>query len=213
MTARRIRPAARPFGVWNRTRRTAAHLGLGLCAALVLSGPAAQAQPPAQRVVSLGGAVTEIAVELGAESRLVARDTTSTFPERITALPDVGYVRALSPEGLLSLSPDLILAIDGAGPPPTFAVMSEADVALAQIPEGFDPAALRAKILAVGAALELDTEARALADRVDADLALAAAQARAAQAGSGLAPRRVLFVLSATGGRILAGGRTPRPTR
>ncbi|MFN3526528.1 MAG: hemin ABC transporter substrate-binding protein, partial [Paracoccus sp. (in: a-proteobacteria)] len=54
----------------------------------------------ADRVLALGGAVTEIVFALGQGERLVARDTTSSFPPEVTDLPDVGYVRALSPEGV-----------------------------------------------------------------------------------------------------------------
>ena len=46
-------------------------------------------------VVSLGGSVTEIIYALGQDHRLIARDTTSTFPPEVNALPDVGYVRAI----------------------------------------------------------------------------------------------------------------------
>ena len=74
-----------------------------LAAAPALAAPA--------RIVSLGGAVTEIVVALGAQEQLVARDSTSTFPPSVATLPDVGYVRALSPEGVLALGPELILAV------------------------------------------------------------------------------------------------------
>jgi len=45
----------------------------------------------ASRVVTLGGDVTEIAWALGAGPQLVARDSTSTWPQQAQALPDVGY--------------------------------------------------------------------------------------------------------------------------
>ncbi|MDP5347127.1 MAG: ABC transporter substrate-binding protein, partial [Paracoccaceae bacterium] len=67
----------------------------------------------AQRVLALGGAVTEIVYALGQGDRLVARDSTSLYPPETATLLDVGYVRALSPEGVLSVDPDLILAIEG----------------------------------------------------------------------------------------------------
>ncbi len=47
------------------------------------------------RVVSVGGDVTEIVYALGEEDRLIARDTTSMYPEAAMKLPDVGYMRAL----------------------------------------------------------------------------------------------------------------------
>src|SRR5258705_2297016 len=49
------------------------------------------------RIVSIGGAITQILYALGLEQRLEALDTTSLFPD--TALPhkpNVGYMRQLS---------------------------------------------------------------------------------------------------------------------
>lgn len=83
----------------------------------VLALPAlADSHPDASRVLSLGGSVTEIVYALGQQDRLIGRDTTSSFPAEVQALPDVGYVRALSPEGVLSVQPDLILAEEGRAP-------------------------------------------------------------------------------------------------
>ena len=49
-------------------------------------------------IVALGGDVTEIVYALGAESSLVARDSTSQWPQATNALPDVGYLRQLNAE-------------------------------------------------------------------------------------------------------------------
>lgn len=49
-----------------------------------------QAHAAPERIVSLGGDVTEIAFALGAGDTLVGRDTTSTWPEAAKNLPDVG---------------------------------------------------------------------------------------------------------------------------
>lgn len=51
-----------------------------------------------ERIVALGGDVTEIVYALGAESSLVARDSTSQWPQATNALPDVGYLRQLNAE-------------------------------------------------------------------------------------------------------------------
>ncbi len=53
---------------------------------------------------------------LGARELLVGVDTTSLYPAAVTRLPNVGYVRQLSAEGLLSLRPDLVLTGSEAGP-------------------------------------------------------------------------------------------------
>jgi iron complex transport system substrate-binding protein len=168
--------------------------------AAVLASPLA-AQDLPQRIVSLGGSVTEIVVALGAEDRLVARDATSSFPESITALPDVGYLRALSPEGVLALGPDLIVAEADAGPIEAVDVLRAAGVPFIMMPDDPSPAGIAAKITAVADAIGLPEEGAALAARVTAELA--EVQALAATVTK---PKRVLFVLSAQGGRIMAGG-------
>ena len=152
------------------------------------------------RVLSIGGSVTEIVYALGQEDRLVARDTTSVWPVEANDLPDVGYMRALSPEGVLSVSPDLIIAEAGSGPPETISVLEEAQIEFVTIPDGYDREAVVAKILAVGEALGVADAAQALAEEVDADLV--AAEEAAAREDK----KRVLFVLSTRGGRIMASG-------
>lgn len=171
-----------------------------LALAMALS-PLAAAGAAQERVVSLGGSVTEIIAALGEDDRLVGRDTTSTEPPAIRALPDLGYVRRLSPEGVLSVRPDLILAEEGAGPPGTIELLQAGGVRLVTVPEARDAAGLARKIMVIGEALGTEEQAEALATRVTEELA----QVTAAVEGG--APARVLFVLSAEGGRILASGR------
>lgn len=155
----------------------------------------------AKRVVTLGGSVTEIAVALGAGDLLVARDSTSNYPAEISALPNVGYIRALSPEGVLSVSPDLILAEADAGPPAAVDVLTATGVPFLRMPGDPTPAGVVAKINAVAAALGLQAEGDALAAKVQAGLT--EAEARTAAVTD---KKRVLFVLSLQGGRVMAGG-------
>lgn len=175
--------------------------GLLAGGAVALALPrAAQAEGPA-RIVSLGGAVTEIVAALGAADRLVGRDSTSEFPPEITALPDVGYVRALSPEGVLALGPDLILAEATAGPVEAVEVLKAAGVRYVALPEEASPEGVLAKIARVGAEIGRVAEAAELSQRFEAEMA--AARAEAAQVTT---PQRVLFVLALQGGRVMAGG-------
>ncbi|KIC13488.1 heme/hemin ABC transporter substrate-binding protein [Leisingera sp. ANG-Vp] len=178
------------------------YLGLNLIIAAVFAGHMALAEAPG-RIVSVGGAVTEIVYALGQQHRLIARDTTSTYPEAAAQLPDIGYQRALAPEGVLSVAPDLILATEGAGPPETLEVLKEAQVALVSVPEIYTAEGIAEKIRIVGTALGQEAAAQALAQDVIREVA--EAQAKAAQAANGT-PRKVLFVLSVRGGRVMAGG-------
>lgn len=70
----------------------------------------------AQRIVCIGAAYNEMIYALGAQSNLVGVDYSSTYPPEIKELPTVGYHRALSAEGILSLHPTLIIHDNNIGP-------------------------------------------------------------------------------------------------
>ncbi|MCC5971184.1 MAG: ABC transporter substrate-binding protein [Pararhodobacter sp.] len=169
-------------------------------AALALSAAALPLQA-SERVVVIGGALAEIVHALGQVDRLVGRDTTSSYPPAITELPDVGYMRALSPEGLLRLAPDLIIADEGAGPPETIDLMLRAEVPFIRIDAAYDEAGVLARIHDVAAALEVEDGGEALATDVAARFD-ALTEARDAID----TPLSAMFILSAQGGRIMASG-------
>lgn len=152
------------------------------------------------RLVAIGGSLTEIVYALGEEERLVGRDSTSIFPPEALDLPDVGYMRALSPEGVLSVDPSAILALEGSGPKEAIDVLKKAEVPFVMVPDRYDRTGILQKIRLTGTALGVEGKAAELAAEVKADLE--AAQ-EAAKAG---ADQRILFVLSMQGGRLLASG-------
>jgi iron complex transport system substrate-binding protein len=69
-----------------------------------------------QRIVSLGGGVTEIIFALGQQHRLAGVDQSSLYPEQAQLLPSVGYYRSIPIEGILQLKPDMVIASEQAGP-------------------------------------------------------------------------------------------------
>ncbi|HCG7917760.1 heme/hemin ABC transporter substrate-binding protein [Vibrio parahaemolyticus] len=83
--------------------------------------------PNSERVVSAGSAVTELLLALDAKDSLVAVDVTSTLPQGME-LPDVGYHRRLSAEGLLALSPTKLIGSDEMGPTTTLNQLKSAGV-------------------------------------------------------------------------------------
>src|SRR5579884_1440378 len=76
----------------------------------------ASASADEQRIVCIGQAYNEMIYALGAQHNLVGVDYSSTYPPEIKNLPTVGYHRALSAEGILSLHPTLILHDNNIGP-------------------------------------------------------------------------------------------------
>lgn len=70
------------------------------------------------RVVVISPIYNEIIWALGAQEHVVGVDLSSTFPPEIKQATTVGYHRALSAEGILSLHPDAILTSENnIGPP------------------------------------------------------------------------------------------------
>ncbi|WP_183861470.1 MULTISPECIES: ABC transporter substrate-binding protein [unclassified Rhizobium] len=155
------------------------------------------------RLVSVGGDVTEIIYALGEQNRLIARDTTSMYPEAATKLPDVGYMRALSPEGILAMNPTAIIAIEGSGPPEALNVLKGASVPFETVPNAYTREGILAKIDRVGDLLAQPDKAKALEDKVGADLDAAIADAAKRPESE---RKRILFILSMQGGKIMASG-------
>lgn len=179
-------------------------LTAGAIVALASLPAAAQELHPfadSSRLVSIGGSLTEIIYALGEEGKLIARDQTATYPEAAAALPDVGYMRQLAPEGVLSVSPSALLVIEGSGPPEALEVLSHAGVEYQTVPESFSHDGILTKVRAVGQALGVPDKAEALASELDT--ALKAVEQRTADIAE---RKRVLFVLSAEGGKIQASG-------
>ena len=155
------------------------------------------------RLVSVGGDVTEIIYALGEQGRLIARDTTSMYPEAAMKLPDVGYMRALSPEGILAMNPTAIIAIEGSGPPEALNVLKSASIPFETVPNAYTREGILAKIDRVGELLGLPGKAKALEERVGVDLDAAIAEAQRRPEGE---RKRILFILSMQGSKIMASG-------
>ncbi|MCA3859312.1 MAG: ABC transporter substrate-binding protein [Burkholderia sp.] len=200
--------SARPFDPRRRAVLAGAAAG-ALAGALPGSVLAQVAAATPKRVVVIGGALAETAFALGgAETpryRLVGADTTCTYPDAAKRLPKVGYQRALSAEGLLSLRPDLVLASAEAGPPTAIAQVKSAGVTVTTFDERHDVESVRAKITGIAQALDVRDAGATLLQRFDRDWQ-AARDAVAARVPGGAQPPRVLFVLNHTGNQALVAG-------
>ncbi|HEV7782340.1 MAG TPA: ABC transporter substrate-binding protein [Chitinophagaceae bacterium] len=68
------------------------------------------------RIVCLSKHLTEMVFALGKGHDLVAVDLSSTYPDSAKLLKTVGYHRALSPESIISMEPDLVIHSNDIGP-------------------------------------------------------------------------------------------------
>ncbi|QKC90175.1 hemin ABC transporter substrate-binding protein [Mesorhizobium sp. NZP2234] len=153
------------------------------------------------KIAAIGGSITEMVYALGQEKHLVARDSTSRYPKAALDLPDVGYMRALSPEGVLSVNPTGILALQGSGPKEAVDVLKKTSIPFIEVPEHYSREGILEKVRIIGKALGADAKAEVLARDLDDRLTSAEKQTASIKER-----KRVLFVLSVQGGKILAAG-------
>ena len=188
-------------GLFGRTRKSA----VGAAVALLLAALPAQLVAAertvtdafgrdvrvgsAERIVTLGPDVTEIAFALGVGDRIVGLDRSSRYPAEAAEKPNVGYRRSLSAEGLLALRPDLIIAAQDIGPPEVVDILKGLSIAVVFVPEDNSLEGIGRKIGLVAATLDRDGEE--LAKSVKADFEAAA---RMAERVPEAARKKVLFL-------------------
>jgi iron complex transport system substrate-binding protein len=170
--------------------------------AIALPGLSWAASPG--RIVSLGGDITETVYALDAQSSLVGVDSTSEWPAAAQTLPDVGYVRQLAAEGVLSLRPELVIATHDAGPPSVLAQLRSAGVHIEMLPATYTPGEVVAKVRAIGHLLGKEDAAKQLADKI---------QARYGELARAVAmmphhPRTIFMMSAGAGSPLLAGNET-----
>ncbi len=179
----------------------------GMCLQGATAGKAAAqetARPPdPSRIVSIGGAITEILYALGLQQNIVAVDTTSLYPpDALQTKPNVGYMRQLSAEGVLGLSPTLIFAIEGSGPQATIDILSQARVPFVSVPDRFTGDGIIDKIGIVSRDAGIGPRGACLAEIVRHDMtALATVREQIHQ------QIKVAFVLSLADNRPMIAGR------
>lgn len=168
------------------------------------SRPTAAARP--LRVAVAGGAITEVVYALNAQAMLVGADTTSTYPPAAQSLAKIGYQRALSAEGVLSLHPDLLLTSAEAGPPVALAQIAAAGVKVIKLGDHHDVQVVRDRIRGTALALNLSARGVSLLQRFNSEWQVALETVkRHRQAGK--TPPRVMFVLSHSGTQAMVAGR------
>lgn len=164
----------------------------------------------AKRLVCVGGALTEMVFALEAQSLLVGVDTTSLFPDAARALPSVGYARALSAEGVLSLTPTHVLATEDAGPPAVLRQLAAAGIPVAVLKANHRFEGMLERVVQVGEMTLRPAQAAALTQRLRDDWARTQTQVAADQARWALqrksSPLRVLFVLSHSASQVMVAG-------
>ncbi|RPA51209.1 hemin ABC transporter substrate-binding protein [Shewanella vesiculosa] len=145
------------------------------------------------RVVSAGAGITELVLALDAGDELVGVDSTSQLPNTMASVAVLGYHRMLSAEGILALSPTLVLGSDAMGPQTTLTILSSANVAVTTLPSAETKTQLLANIEQMGQLLNRNNQAIKLAAQIEQSFARLEAKQQQVTA-MGKVPK-VLFLL------------------
>ena len=122
------------------------------------------------RIVCVSKQLNEIIYALGAGDKLVGIDLSSTYPPEIQKLPNVGYHRLLSSEGIISLNPTVVFHDGNIAPETVIPQLQKVGIPVKEFhsPASFDSTC----ILIHALAKEFDADKRAdeLCTKLDADM-------------------------------------------
>lgn len=122
------------------------------------------------RLITVGGSITETVYALGAEDILVGTDTSSVYPEAASKLPQVGYQRTLSAEGVLSLKPNLVIVLPEAGPPTAIQQIENAGVKVLKVSNESSVEGTKNKIRQIAEALNKKEKGEEIIKKLESDI-------------------------------------------
>lgn len=159
-------------------------------------------RPDTARIVVIGGSLTEIVFALGRGGSVVGVDRTSMWPPAVETLPQVGYYKNVSAEGVLSLAPTLVLAYRDAEPAGALRQIEQAGTPVMAFGRTPPLPALMENIEAMGEILGVPDEAARLGGAIRRDLDAVAHRV------AGISPKpRVLFLHNYGPGQMVVAGR------
>lgn len=155
-----------------------------------------------KRIITLGAALTETVDALGLGERIVAVDVTSIYPAYAAKLPRVSQNRVLSAEGILSFSPDLVLAPEGDISRAIEFQLKSAGIKIITIKQEYSAKGAYLFIRTVAAALDVKPKGEALVKKLEAELVQAFATVK-----KNPKHPKVLFVYARGTGTMMVAGK------
>lgn len=128
-----------------------------------------------ERIVVISQVYNEIIWALGAEGNVIGVDYSSTYPPDVKGVQTVGYHRALSAEGILSLRPTAIIHDNNIGPPQVVEQLKSLNIPLKTFGAKNDSVeGTKALIREMGAYFHREARAEELCHTLDSQMAAAA---------------------------------------
>ena len=154
------------------------------------------------RIVSLGGAVTEIVFALGHGNKVVGVDASSSYPEAVSDIAKVSYHRRLSAEGIISLAPTLVIATTEAGPPEVIQQLRGAGISILILPHEPTVECTIEKIQIIGSALNKEKKAAEIIGQINRDLILIETKIQ-----KHIKKQKIIFIYARGKGNLMVAGK------
>lgn len=125
-----------------------------------------------ERIVVISQTYNEIIWALGAQDKIVGVDFSSTYPPEVKKVQTVGYHRALSAEGILSLHPTAIIHDNNIGPPQVVEQLKSLNIPMKTFDAKNDSVeGTKALLREMGAYFHKEARAEELCKTLDAQMA------------------------------------------
>jgi iron complex transport system substrate-binding protein len=131
------------------------------------------------RIVCLSKHLTEMVFALGKGHDIVACDLSSTYPDSARLLKTVGYHRALNPEGIISMNPDLVIHSNDIGPESVLPQITKAGLNIKVFGGANTIDSAKLLLNELGKFFGEEKKADSLAKKMDTDIAAAATKLEA----------------------------------
>lgn len=168
---------------------------------LLLSVTFIQAQ--VNKVVTIGGSITETAIALGHQKDLVGVDLSSTYPENIVKdIPKIGYWLQLPREGILSLKPTMVIASKRSKPKVFLDVLPDYGIKTYLIDDESSIQSAKNKIMQVALAFNEKEKATKIIQRIETNISFLEKHISSVS----MKPK-VLFILNRRNGMMMVAGK------
>ncbi len=152
------------------------------------------------RIVSVGGSISEAVVALGHEKEIVAVDLTSAYPKSLNKLPKVGYWLMLSKEGILSQKPSMVIASEKSKPKDVMSTLKSFGIKTYLIEDKDNFKSALNKISQIGDILNEKQKAKQIVNRIKTNIAKVEKEVKKTD-------KKVLFLFSRGGDKVVAVGK------
>ena len=155
------------------------------------------------KIISLSGFLSEVLYDLGLEEQIIARDVTTTYPESLAALPNLGHISQLNSEAILALQPDVVILEEAQlGQFKQYEQLQKSNITIITVPttHSLSNAINAAEYLKQYVSIEqqkfVDLKKQIIADSIELEKGVASIEEKA----------KVLFIYARGAGRLMVAG-------